>query len=169
MDINCQNQYVIASLHVACEQGAKKAIVKLIHAGANSALLDNDKNNALHYMVRTENNDDDLCSLVMFFLVSNIFDVNAPNVFGTTALHLACQHCNYKFVKMLLSEGARTDISDNDSNTALHYACSSAKPNEKIIYLLLRRGLNVNAPNKNGTSPFHLAFFKFRNSARSRS
>ncbi|KAJ3652753.1 hypothetical protein Zmor_018690 [Zophobas morio] len=58
---------------------------------------------------------------------------------------------------MLLSEGARTDISDNDSNTALHYACSSAKPNEKIIYLLLRRGLNVNAPNKNGTSPFHLA------------
>ncbi|XP_063924516.1 putative ankyrin repeat protein RF_0381 [Zophobas morio] len=151
------NQYGITPLHIACECSEPYVAALLTHFGANASVLDSNKNNVLHYLMRSEGDEEELHMVLVVFLDLNIFDINTQNIYGTTALHLACQYCHYKLVKVLLLEEAKVDILDNDNNSALHYASYSNKSSEKLIRRLLRRGLNINEPNKNGVSPLHLA------------
>jgi ankyrin repeat protein len=58
-------------------------------------------------------------------------------------------------VAVLLGAKARRDFTDDEGNTALHYAAFGG--NRDVIRVLLRSGLSINRENKRGGSPLLMA------------
>ncbi len=76
--------------------------------------------------------------------------LNAPiNHFGVTPLMAAGKFPDV--VRYLLSQGAQTDLMDNDGNTVLLNACFYNQP--EVIQALLEAGANPNLPNGEGRLP----------------
>ncbi|KAK2774425.1 integral membrane protein [Colletotrichum kahawae] len=92
--------------------------------------------------------------------ISNGFDLNARDVHGCTILWTERQ-----LTHMLLDNGARVDIPDNDGNTLLHSLLvkqdtTSLQNNHGPLETLLNHEKGreaVNVPNRDGLTPYHLA------------
>ncbi len=85
-------------------------------------------------------------------------DVNSRNIFGQTALHLACAQGNIKLTQILLNANAGVDIVDRDGRTALHEAAKGNLPdNIDIVKELLDAGALVNHMDDSGEIPLYEA------------
>jgi FOG: Ankyrin repeat len=62
----------------------------------------------------------DICEILI--LQSKDTDVNARTSILRTPLHLATLHNHLSVVKLLVHNGADINLTDNESNTVLHYA-----------------------------------------------
>lgn len=95
--------------------------------------------------------------LVKIILEKKIFDINATNNLGATALRCAVTANKPEIVKMLLAQpGIDVNIANNSGNTALHKA--AAKGYTKCLDLLLAaKGINIHAKNNNGETPMFWA------------
>ncbi|KAL4893515.1 ankyrin repeat-containing domain protein [Aspergillus ambiguus] len=82
-------------------------------------------------------------------------DINATDLRGRTALHIAVDHGHYRTVKLLLTHSASVNDFSDGGWTPLHCACQ--KGNEMIVRLLLRSGAHINRQLLNGVAPLHLA------------
>eukprot|EP01112_Ceratiomyxa_fruticulosa_P004101 TRINITY_DN1445_c0_g1_i1.p1 TRINITY_DN1445_c0_g1~~TRINITY_DN1445_c0_g1_i1.p1 ORF type:complete len:727 (+),score=136.48 TRINITY_DN1445_c0_g1_i1:310-2490(+) len=99
--------------------------------------------------------------LLTFFRESKC-DINMKDKNGYTALHVAASFCDDQLLNMLLSyEGTDVNIVNDDLNTPLHYFCQKFKsPNcQESFQLFIRKGVHVNAQNKNGETPLHKSIF----------
>lgn len=100
--------------------------------------------------------------IAILFILSKAVDVNMPDNERVTPLHEACLYKRQEVVKNLLEKFAEIKATDNLENTPLH-SCffDNAKKEEtfEIAKLLINKGGKkiVNANNKNGVIPFHLA------------
>ena len=75
-----------------------------------------------------------------------------------TALHNAVYGDKFKLVKLLVENGARLDLEDENGDTPLHYAAISLyDDNNDICRYLLENGADGNALNKEGKAPWQLA------------
>ena len=84
-------------------------------------------------------------------LLKNGADVNAENLDGSTALHLAV---NSEIVDLLLKAGAFIDSQNNDKQTALHIA---AKRGDKELSCFLKeKGANLSLLDYQGKTPLDL-------------
>jgi len=72
-------------------------------------------------------------------------------------LHQAARYGNTLVVSSLVRSGAFIDLPDADFRTALHHSLFAYTNKEQTIRLLLRLNINVNAPDKNGSTALHLA------------
>ncbi|MBR1979004.1 MAG: ankyrin repeat domain-containing protein [Akkermansia sp.] len=95
--------------------------------------------------------------LVKIILEKKIFDINATNNLGATALRCAVTANKPEIVKMLLAQpGIDVNKANNSGNTALHKA--AAKGYTKCLDLLLAaKGINIHARNRNGETPMFWA------------
>ncbi|OIQ92587.1 phosphocholine transferase AnkX [mine drainage metagenome] len=82
-------------------------------------------------------------------------DVNAPDILGRTALHVAAFYNRKQIAALLLAHGADVKASDSEGLTPLHAAVLAA--NADIATLLLDKGADVNAVTDTGKTPLHLA------------
>ncbi|OAF68931.1 hypothetical protein A3Q56_03304 [Intoshia linei] len=83
------------------------------------------------------------------------FDINQPDELGFTLLQRCCSRGNEHAVKMLLHNGANTDVTGSaHKNTPLHEAAWNGF--SKCLNLLILAGAKVNASNKLGFTPLHL-------------
>ncbi|XP_065094474.1 uncharacterized protein LOC135714997 [Ochlerotatus camptorhynchus] len=62
---------------------------------------------------------------------------------------------NVGSVQLLLDHGARIDSTDEDGNTALHYAFKEYE--WELVELLVKNGADLSAKNKDGKIPLHMA------------
>ncbi len=80
--------------------------------------------------------------------------VNTKKKDGETALMLACrcyrQENRLELVKLLLENGADVNAKTSFGYTALMFAATDSRDNERVIRLLLENGADVNCQNKNG-------------------
>ena len=82
--------------------------------------------------------------------------VHARNDAGQTALHLAALHGNYTCVQMLLAAKSNLQASDNTTGyTPLHAAVRM--DHMRVVMLLLDAQADPNAPDRQGSSPLHIA------------
>eukprot|EP01086_Lenisia_limosa_P005592 TRINITY_DN226_c0_g1_i10.p1 TRINITY_DN226_c0_g1~~TRINITY_DN226_c0_g1_i10.p1 ORF type:complete len:277 (-),score=99.16 TRINITY_DN226_c0_g1_i10:181-1011(-) len=73
-------------------------------------------------------------------------DVDAPNEYGQTALHIAAKKGLIKYVQCLINSGANLDAQDVNQDTPLHAATAAGKP--YIVQSLLQAGANPFLLNK---------------------
>lgn len=90
-------------------------------------------------------------------LLSKEIDIDAQDKLGKSALHYAVQNYHIEIVSLLLSKGAKVDISDIHGNTPLSDAVFNSEGRGEIIRLLLEYGADRNLKNKHGVSPVDLA------------
>lgn len=94
---------------------------------------------------------------LMRALIGKGVDVNAFHA-GLNPLLSATRdswHGRSEAVTMLLTNGARTDVTDSDGNTPLHHAMRST--DAAVAALLLDAGAGIEAINKEGFTPLALA------------
>ncbi|KAJ5767325.1 uncharacterized protein N7511_004941 [Penicillium nucicola] len=82
-------------------------------------------------------------------------EIDAVELRGKTALHVATAHDRVDIVLLLLEHGASVNAASDGGWTPLHNACD--KGCEGIVRILLKAGALLNAQLLNGVTPLHLA------------
>lgn len=99
-------------------------------------------------------------------LLSKVKNINAVNDKGQSALTRAVAYSSPEVVSLLLQKGADSRVTDADGNNLVYYWFESyrerpqAQQTEdfaKKLEILKNAGLNISAPQKDGTTLFHLA------------
>jgi ankyrin repeat protein len=107
-------------------------------------VIDNSKKSLLHVAAEYSATD----KAMLQTLISNVMQINAKDIEGKTALHIAARDGSYSFALLLLGKGADADARDNLGNTPLHLANTS-----EAILALLESGANPDISNKSGERP----------------
>ncbi|KAJ5082705.1 hypothetical protein N7532_011748 [Penicillium argentinense] len=81
--------------------------------------------------------------------------IDATELRGKTALHIAAAHDRADIVQLLLQHEAAVNACSDGNWTPLHNACD--KGCEEIVRILLRAGAHINSQLLNGVTPLHLA------------
>ncbi|KAJ5091390.1 hypothetical protein NUU61_006260 [Penicillium alfredii] len=81
--------------------------------------------------------------------------IDATEMRGKTALHIATAHDRDDIVLLLLQHEAAVNACSDGGWTPLHNACD--KGCEAIVRILLRAGAHINSQLLNGVTPLHLA------------
>jgi hypothetical protein len=83
-------------------------------------------------------------------------DLSRCTAYRETPLHLAARKNRPSTVAMLLNNAAPPNSQDLRGNTALHLAAGKGY-HEVVSLLLARPNIELNAPNKEGLTPLHIA------------
>ena len=84
--------------------------------------------------------------------------LDAQNIYGETALFLACSYRQQDSVKILLEAGSNPNAADADGEACLHAAVRGGC-SKKIIHKIIDHGANVNATNRRNHTALLLACF----------
>lgn len=140
--------------HAAAAAGASKALQWLLENKAS--IVDTCTNNSLLHAA-TQGNQ----ATLLVWLLNNRknlkLDINASNLEGDTALHLATRQGNLTLVNELLTQGAKQTTPNQAGNTALHEIIANAYTDNfqailsKLLNSSTENGLNIK--NSLGNTP----------------
>ncbi|KAM9465769.1 nuclear factor of kappa light polypeptide gene enhancer in B-cells inhibitor, alpha b [Clarias gariepinus] len=152
--LNKQNYQRQTALHLAVITEQPLVVDRLLKAGCDPTLVDNNGNTALHIACRTG-------SLPCFgLLTQHCLEylpsiLQTPNYSGQKCLHVVAVHGFLSLVESLLYFGA--DINEQEQcngRTALHLAVDLQ--NLELVKLLISKGADVNSLTYGGHSAYHL-------------
>lgn len=185
VNVDIQNRDGRTPLHLACHEGHYNVVKALLDAGATIDAVTEDQETPLHYAVRAQkerivklltsrnsnvgsvtrrgNTTLDLAlqtgnAAVVQCLVEHGADVNrGAQTEPGTALHLAsCLSDNLQVMSVILtSPNVRVDEKNSRGWTPLH--CAALWLRQEHIKVLVEHKANIEARDKNGCSPLHLA------------
>ena len=153
-DIRGKNRYT--PLMSAVAAGADlDAIMALIEGNADVNAEDDQNRSAIHLLASRHNPAPD-APKILFALTSAGANPNAMDSSLLTPLMEACKQKNTVMVETLLKAGARVDLRDRSSWTALLHAASKGAPLE-IYELLKKAGADIDGATRQGASPLMVA------------
>ncbi|KAF8417400.1 hypothetical protein EV426DRAFT_376691 [Tirmania nivea] len=88
-------------------------------------------------------------------MLSKGISIDAGNVYGETALHVAARKGQTGRVKVLIEKGATIDATNKDNWTALHLAAQNG--HMEVVKVLLDRSATIDATDKDDWTTLHLA------------
>ncbi len=139
----------------ACHKKNIKIVDLLLKKGANINEIYSvyDKSTLLQYLCCN-----DQCAEVIEFLLKNNASIDIKNNKGMTPLHIACLKGCKENVRMLLNNGAQTNINAQDlqGDTALHRAVDCG--HLEIVQLLLTYGADVTKINNREETALTIGF-----------
>ena len=112
--------------------------------------LNADGYNFLHQAIRMKNKE----IFDMLLTLNDSVNINCPDIYQRTPLILATIESDYEMVKDLIKVGALIDKTDEEQNTALHYAIM--QQNSPITELIVVNCANVHIKNNKGLSAVEL-------------
>ncbi|RZC36770.1 Ankyrin repeat domain containing protein, partial [Asbolus verrucosus] len=169
LKINTASRYGFTLLHFASAEGDAIVVDFLLKRGADVNVRNDFGHSPLHLAVKNANFD------VATLLVDSGADIDARDGDSETPLHYAARSGHVDIIDLLVSEGAKIgdvlpcavggghfDAVDllvkkgaNLSQVLLHEAASEGEV--RIVELLLRQGLSVDARNGKGETALHRA------------
>ncbi|HLS37703.1 MAG TPA: ankyrin repeat domain-containing protein [Sphingobacterium bovisgrunnientis] len=149
-------------LHALARRADAATINYFLAKGVDVAKADNDGNTAL--MVAATGRDAQLVQN----LLAKAKNVNAVNEDGESALTKAVASSSAEIVSILLQNGADAKVLDKDNNNLAVYWFNSFRPTPnnaaddftEKFNLLTKAGIDVKAPQQNGSTLLHLAVGK---------
>ncbi|KAG7328049.1 hypothetical protein KOW79_007993 [Hemibagrus wyckioides] len=152
--LNKQNYQRQTALHLAVITEQPLVVERLLKAGCDPMLVDNNGNTALHIACRTG-------SLACFALLTQKCSeflssiLQTPNYSGQKCLHVVAVHGFLSLVESLLYFGANINEQEQcNGRTALHLAVDMQ--NLELVKLLISKGADVNSLTYGGHSAYHL-------------
>ncbi|KAJ9459123.1 Tankyrase [Diplonema papillatum] len=138
--VNQRDDKSQTALHIACRNGSKAMVDKLLKTRvATTGLEDNKTRTALHWLAWRGFRDG---GATCRSLLSAGAKCGVRDAEGKTPLHLAVERSNLCEVECLLSKGATVDAADQAGQTPLHYVGSSTA-GKQIAKCLVQRGADV--------------------------
>ena len=150
-DMNAQDQYGQAPLHIAAKVDKPAFITALLQAGADPNPRDIYGETPLHNAFDNERPD-----AVVAALIKGGADPNAGDTYGDTPLHNAAYHGNAAAVEAIIRNGADPNAQDNGGSTALHTAAGKSEE-PAVVAALIKGGANPHIRNKRGDTPMDYA------------
>ncbi|XP_036438347.1 nuclear factor of kappa light polypeptide gene enhancer in B-cells inhibitor, alpha a [Colossoma macropomum] len=154
--LNRQNNQRQTALHLAVITEQPHFVERLLKAGCDPCLVDQNGNTALHiackrgsmacFSVLTQINTQHLRSVLSF-----------PNYNGHTCLHIASIYSYLSMVENLVQLGADINAKEQCSGrTSLHLAVDLQ--NLALVHQLIALGADANSLTYGGYTPYHLTF-----------
>jgi ankyrin repeat protein/Mg2+ and Co2+ transporter CorA len=135
----------------ACRWGWGEDVVRvLLVEGFDGGGVDELGRTPLHWACATGN-----LNMAEMLLSRPDVEIDAVELRGKTALHVATAHDRVDIVLLLLRHGADVNATSDGGWTPLHNACD--KGDEAILRILLAHKASVNAQLLNGVTGLHLA------------
>lgn len=114
------------ALHIAAQYGDIRLVNAFLQAGADCLAIDHDGCNVIHYAAAGNNR-----GIIEGFLKMNIFDLNATDGTGRTAMHHAFENDSLSAVLALFEAGADINVKDQDGLTPVQ--CIFSTDGTKIL------------------------------------
>jgi len=147
-NVNAKSSEELTPLHIACLMGHKNLVKLFIENGADIHALDENGNTPLHFAsiggrIPDEDFDDEefkedfkaainpggYKEIVTLLLENNAY-INAQNIYGNTALHIASLTQDQEMIGLLIPAGASINIQNNDGDTPLDLAFPKTQADE---------------------------------------
>ncbi|XP_059803450.1 ankyrin repeat domain-containing protein 22 isoform X1 [Hypanus sabinus] len=145
-DVNQQDaHYGDTALIAACRTGRVEIVQYLLRKEANVNLRNKKKRTCLHYAVRRR----------FTFLDYLLIIILMPVLLLGYIIMESKKSRNEILIKLLLSAKVDVNATDNNGNSALHYACQMK--NKRIVSILVKANADVTIANKNGETPLDIA------------
>ena len=125
-------------LHLACKLKHAATGNLLLSHGANVTALNKQQQRPLHLANES---------------ILNSFQVHS----GDHALHIAARNGNIQTVQLLVDCGADVNVLNGDGQTPLHTAAGGWKDCPELCSILLKHNAKIDAVDKDGNQPLHLA------------
>ena len=124
--------------------------------GGDLATIVNQENGQDCLMQATQSGSSDIVEYLLTVSTPNNQDRS-----GKTPLHIALAQGNYGIARVLLTQGASTDIADKQGDTALHVASLTAEASlwKQLVNLVCAFGADPLKKNRVGLSPLAVSLF----------
>jgi ankyrin repeat protein len=136
----------VSPLHFGAQSGRLEIVELLVEARARKSAIDNKGQKPIHWAARRGH------SSIVEYLISPPNDID---MFGRSALSLACKNGSFPTISILLEYGAGVNKKDRSGRTALHEAATSGS--REMVKLLLEKGANPYLASKREMTPLHEA------------
>ncbi|CAB0029347.1 unnamed protein product [Trichogramma brassicae] len=168
MQLDSRDKLGNTPLHFAVMNNRRRMIEFLLRSGADPNSANEEESTALHIISKRDEDDD---SMHRFFEINDdiqaTIQVNAPDKFGNTPLHLAISRGHRALTELLLRRESDPNLPNEEGSTALHMICKRDKDDgfvERFFEIIgeFEKTVEIDAVDKLGNSPLHLAL-RFNN------
>jgi ankyrin repeat protein len=146
--------YQRTALHLASERDDDVIVKFLLEQGANINSTDLFERNALHFALKHSKVNMGIVKL----LIDKGIDMRVRDKYGITPLHLCSREGHYDALVMLLGHGLDVKVVTDDKINLLHAMLTQGKANNKMMNLLISKGVDENGEDCNGCSVLHYAY-----------
>lgn len=145
-NVNLQDNMGYTPLHCAAiERRLDSCLLLLETKSIDVSILNNEKSNVLHYLVRIQVDDSNsiLFRSVLDLLISKGININMGNKHNEAPIHFACMKRNIHTVAFLLERGADCNFRTSFRETPLHYAVRAGSI--KLVRMLMESAADPTA------------------------
>lgn len=162
LDINAANTEGDTALHLAVKQNSLSIVNLLLEQRASRIILNQAGNTPLHELLQASYLSNFHAILASLLASENDQGLNIKNAQGDTPLLIALDQPEASSLELLLKAGAKINLANNASVTALHKLAASGVNIPNLLNRFLEGGIDLNQKDNSGRTPLYAAIESYQ-------